>query len=99
MQAKWLFGIGIAAAAIASIYYIIKLDLNYAVLSMVALFSLTNGARSKSFRDQGMLRESKWMLWMSLFFGAAFIVLLICQLMLIEKDAHRELKFPVCVFL
>lgn len=77
MQAKWLFGIGIVAAAIASIYYIVKFDLNYAVLSMVALFSLTNGARSLSFRDQGMTRESKWMLWMSLFFGTAFIVLFI----------------------
>ena len=77
MQAKWLFGIGIGAAVIASIYFIIKLNLDYAVLSMVALFSLTNGARAKSFREQGMVRESKWMLWMSLFFGAAFVVLLI----------------------
>ncbi len=77
MQTKWLFGIGIVAAALASVYFIIKLDLNNAVLSMVALFSLTNGARAKSFREQGMVRESKWMLWMSLFFGVAFVVLLI----------------------
>ena len=74
MRAKWVFGIGIVVAVIASIYYVIKLDLNNAVLSMLALFSLTNGARSLSFRDQGMTRESKWMLWMSLFFGTAFIV-------------------------
>lgn len=67
MQTKWLFGIGIVAAALASVYFIIKLDLNNAVLSMVALFSLTNGARAKSFREQGMVRESKWMLWMSIF--------------------------------
>ena len=53
MQTKWLFGIGIVAAAIASVYFIVKLDLDYAVLSMVALFSLTNGARAKSFREQG----------------------------------------------
>ncbi|KAA0948436.1 hypothetical protein FQ087_15600 [Sporosarcina sp. ANT_H38] len=77
MQTKWLFGIGIVTAALASIYFIIKLDLNNAVLSMVALFSLTNGARSESFRKQGMIRESKWMLWMSIFFGSAFVVLLI----------------------
>ena len=78
MQTKWLFGIGIAAAALASIYFIIKLDLNNAVLSMVGLFSLTNGARAKSFREQGMVRESKWMLWMSFFSVGAFVVLLIC---------------------
>ncbi|HJF34067.1 MAG TPA: hypothetical protein K8V56_20080 [Sporosarcina psychrophila] len=77
MQSKWLFGIGIVAAALASVYFIVKLDLNNAVLSMVALFSLTNGARAKSFREQGLFRESKWMLWMSLFFGCAFVILLI----------------------
>jgi threonine/homoserine/homoserine lactone efflux protein len=77
MQAKWLFGIGIIVAAIASLYFIIKLDFNYAVLAMVALLSMTNGVRAKSFRDQGMERESKWMRWMSILFGASFIVLLV----------------------
>lgn len=48
-----------------------------AVLSMVALFTLTNGMRAKTFHDQGMVRESKWMRWLSLLFGAGFIVLLI----------------------
>ncbi|MBE1555151.1 hypothetical protein [Sporosarcina limicola] len=82
MQKKWLFGIGIVASAIASTYFIIQLDLNYAVLSMMALFSLTNGARAISFRSQGMERESKWMLWMSIFFGIAFIVLLIINFLI-----------------
>jgi len=77
MQTKWLFGIGIVVAALSSVYFIIKLDLNNAVLSMLALFSLTNGARAKSFREQGMVRESKWMLWMSILFGGAFVVFLI----------------------
>ncbi len=77
MQVKWLFRIGIMAAAIASLYFSIKLDFNYAVLSMVALFSLTNGSRARSFRQQGMERESKWMLWLSIFFGVAFILLVI----------------------
>ena len=53
MQTKWLFGIGIVAAALASVYFVIKLDLNNAILSMMALFSLTNGARAKSFRRAG----------------------------------------------
>lgn len=80
MQVKWLFGIGIVAAAVASLFFIIKLEFNYAVLAMVALFSMTNGARARSFRNQGMERESKWMRWMSMFFGVAFIVLLIYSL-------------------
>ncbi|MCZ2260402.1 hypothetical protein [Sporosarcina sp. G11-34] len=77
MKAKWIFGIGIVAAVIASLYYIVKLNLSYSVLSMMALFALTNGARSRTFHEQGMERESKWMLWMSLFFGIGFVVSLI----------------------
>lgn len=77
MKVKWLFGIGIVASAFAASYFIIKLNLNLAVLAMVALFSLTNAARAVSFKNQGMLRESKWMKWLSMFFGFAFIVFLI----------------------
>lgn len=72
-----MFGIGIGIAAIATLYFIVKLNLSFAVVSMMALFSLTNGARSMSFHEQGMKRESKWMLWLSLFFGIAFFILLI----------------------
>ena len=77
MKFKWLFGIGIGIAIIASLYFVIQLNLNMAVLSMVALFALTNGFRSKTFHDQGLVRESKWMKWVSLFFVLAFIVLII----------------------
>jgi hypothetical protein len=44
---------------------------------MVGLFALTNGLRSKTFHDQGLVRESNWMKWVSLFFALAFIVLII----------------------
>ncbi len=77
MKIKWMFGIGIAIAIIASFYFVVQLNLNMAVLSMVALFALTNGLRSKTFHDQGLVRESKWMRWVSLFFVLAFIVLII----------------------
>ncbi|WP_203248142.1 hypothetical protein [Sporosarcina beigongshangi] len=80
MQVKWVFGIGIVVAFLASLYFIIQLNFGYVVLTMVALFSLTNGARAKSFQDQGLEREAKWMRWMALFFGVTFIVLLIFTL-------------------
>jgi Ca2+/Na+ antiporter len=76
MKMNWLFGIGIAVSAGAAIYFILKVNLNLAVLSMIALFSLTNAARAVSFKNQGMLRESKWMKWLSMFFVIAFIVYL-----------------------
>lgn len=77
MHIKWMFRIGIGIALIASIYFVVQLNLNMAVLSMVALFALTNGLRSKTFHDQGLVRESNWMKWVSLFFALAFIVLII----------------------
>jgi hypothetical protein len=77
MNIKWVFGIGIGIALIASFYFVVQLNLNMAVLSMVGLFTLTNGLRSKTFHDQGLVRESNWMKWVSLFFALAFIVLII----------------------
>lgn len=81
MKSKWLFIVGITIAIIASFYYVIQLNINMAVLSMVALFTLTNGMRSKSFKDQGMVREAKWMRWVSFFFAIAFVVVLIINVM------------------
>ena len=77
MQVKWLFRIGIAVAALASFYFIIKLNMTFAVIAMTALFAMTNGSRAKSFKGQGMARESKWMLWLSMFFTVACLVLLL----------------------
>jgi hypothetical protein len=77
MNIKWIFGIGIGIALISSFYFVVQLNLNLAVLSMVGLFALTNGLRSKTFHDQGLVRESNWMKWVSLFFALAFIVLII----------------------
>ncbi|KXH80935.1 hypothetical protein [Sporosarcina sp. HYO08] len=74
MPKGWLFIIGIVATALASLYFIVKLNLHYAVLSMTALFTLTNASRVKRFREQGMEREAKWMRSMAFFFGIACIV-------------------------
>lgn len=81
MLIKWLFGIGIGTAIIASIYFVIQLNLNMAVLSMVGLFTLTNAMRAKTFHDQGMERESRWMRWVSILFGVGFVVTLIINLL------------------
>lgn len=77
MRIKWLLGIGIGVTILASVYYVLQLNLNMAVLSMIGLFTLTNTMRAKTFHDRGMERESKWMRWVALFFGVAFIVLII----------------------
>lgn len=75
MGIKRVLGIGIVVMILSSFYYVIQLNLNMAMLSMVGLFMLTNAMRAKAFHDQGMEKQSKWMRWVTLFFGLVFFVL------------------------
>lgn len=69
-------GLAVVAAACCALYFIIQLNLNFAILSMLILFTLTNASRAINFKDQGLYRESRWMKWLSVFFGIAAVVVL-----------------------
>ena len=77
MNRNWIAGILMAAVSIAALIFVVKGNLNLAVLFMTALFALSNGFRAISFKEKGFIREAKWMKGMSIFFIAAFIVILI----------------------
>ena len=77
MNRKWIAGILIAAVSIAALVFIIKGNINLAVLFMTALFALSNGYRAVSFKEKGFEKEAKWMKGMSIFFVVAFIVVLL----------------------
>lgn len=77
MNRNWIAGLLIAAVSLAAIFFIIKGNLNLAVLFMTALFALSNGFRAISFKEKGFEREAKWMKWMSIFFSATFVVLFV----------------------
>ena len=77
MKRNWVAGILIAGTSIAALVSVIYRNLNLAVLFMTVLFALTNGFRAISFKEKGFEREAKWMKGMSIFFMAAFIVILI----------------------
>jgi hypothetical protein len=77
MTRKWIAGILIAAVSIAALVFIIKGNINLAVLFMTALFALSNGYRAVSFKEKGFEKEAKWMKGMSIFFVIAFIVVLL----------------------
>lgn len=81
MNSKWIYGIGIVLAGAFSLYFIIKLDLQNALIGMVALFALTNSARAKQFKSQGMIRESRWMQGISMLFAIALAVILFLRLL------------------
>ncbi|MFD1203650.1 hypothetical protein ACFQ38_00665 [Sporosarcina contaminans] len=74
MSQKKFFVPIIIVIALITLYFIIKGKLDIAILTMMALFSLTNASRAKSFKEQGYERESKWMRYLSITFGAAFVV-------------------------
>lgn len=77
MKVKWIMGAAIAVSAAVSLYFIIKLNLEFAILSMLVMFTLTNAARAVMYKNQGLAKESKWMLWLSMFFAAGSIGTLI----------------------
>lgn len=77
MNRKWIAGILIAAVSIAALVFIIKGNINLAVLFMTALFALSNGYRAVSFKEKGFEKEAKWMKGMSIFFVIAFIIVLL----------------------
>ncbi|WJY27157.1 MULTISPECIES: hypothetical protein [Sporosarcina] len=80
MNISWLYGIGIVAAGLFSLVFIIRLDFPNALIGMIALFALTNSARARQFRGQGAVREARWMQGLSILFTVALAVVLILRM-------------------
>lgn len=77
MNIKLLSSILVAIFSIAAIVFIIIGNFNFAVLAMTIMFAVSNGFRAKSFKEQGYVKEAKWMKYMAIFFSIASIVVLI----------------------
>ncbi|MCZ8534369.1 hypothetical protein [Psychrobacillus psychrodurans] len=76
MKRNWVFGLLIAAVSISALVFIIKGNINMAVLFMTAIFALSNGFRAISFKEKGFVKEAKWMKGMSILFIVLFFVVL-----------------------
>ncbi|MGE8035114.1 hypothetical protein B1B04_16530 [Lysinibacillus sp. KCTC 33748] len=77
MNTKWLSSILVAIFSIAAIVFIILGNFNFAVFAMTIMFAVSNGFRAKSFKEQGYIKEAKWMKYMAIFFSIASIVVFI----------------------
>ena len=77
MNRNWVFGLLIAAVSVAALIFIIKGNMNLAVLLMTAIFALSNGFRAISFKEKGFVREARWMKGMSILFAVLFFVVLL----------------------
>ncbi|MDM5250572.1 MULTISPECIES: hypothetical protein [unclassified Lysinibacillus] len=77
MNKKWLPSILVAVFSVAAIVFMIMGNFSFAVFAMTIMFALSNGFRAKSFKEQGYIKEAKWMKYMAIFFTIASIVVLI----------------------
>ncbi|MFF2178201.1 hypothetical protein ACFVT8_17355 [Lysinibacillus sp. NPDC058147] len=77
MNIKWLSSILVAIFSIAAIVFIIMGKFNFAVFAMTIMFAVSNGFRAKSFKEQGYIKEAKWMKYMAIFFAIASIAVFI----------------------
>lgn len=73
---KILYGVSIALLSITALIFLLFGYLELTVLFMTLLFFLTNSFRYRHMKAQGMHREAKWMLGMSILFGILFFVVL-----------------------
>ncbi|WP_332646362.1 hypothetical protein [Lysinibacillus sp. 54212] len=76
MNGKTLSLILVVISSLASLYFVIKQNIEMAVLFLTILFTLTNFTRYRSFKGQGMEKESKWMRNMAIFFAIATLAVL-----------------------
>jgi len=70
----------VAAASLSALFFIIKQNMDAAILSMTIMFTLTNFFRSRTFKQKGHEKEAKWMQRMSMIF--AFLSVLVVVVML-----------------
>ncbi|TWT02228.1 hypothetical protein [Planomicrobium sp. CPCC 101079] len=77
MNRKLVLGISVAALSIASLIFLIKGNMEIAVLLMTLLFVITNSFRSQQMKKQGMEREAKWMAGVAVTFAVLFAVVLV----------------------
>lgn len=76
MNKKVLQGAFITVLSVSSLFFLIKGNMDIAVLLMTLLFVLTNSFRYRQMKSQGMNREAKWMLGMAVIFAVLFFVVL-----------------------
>lgn len=72
-----MIGLLMAATSLVAIIFIIKGDINLAVLFMTAMFAITNGFRSMNLKENGFDREAKWMRSVAILFAVIFFGMLL----------------------
>ena len=77
MNAKVITTILVVAASVSSLYFIIQEQFNYAVLALTIMFTLSYAFRAYSFKEQGLVKESKIMRYLAIFFALATVMVIV----------------------
>ena len=70
----------VAASSLSALFFIIKQNMDAAILSMTIMFTLTNFFRSRTFKQKGHDKEAKWMQRMSLVFAVLSVLVVVVML-------------------
>lgn len=82
MNVKWFIAAGILIGIACASYAVYNMNMNMALLSILGVFTLTNLMRAQAFKDQGLVREAKWMTRISFSFIALFIIVFVVTVIL-----------------
>ena len=77
MNEKIVSTILVACSSLAAVFFVIKQNFELAIFFLTIMFTFSNFFRARSFKDQGYVKEAKWMKSMSIFFGICSIIVLI----------------------
>lgn len=67
----------VAASSLSALFFIIKQNMDAAILSMTIMFTITNFFRSRTFKDKGNDKEANWMRKMSMVFAGLSVLVVV----------------------
>ena len=70
----------VAASSLSALFFIIKQNMDAAILSITIMFTLTNFFRSRTFKEKGHDKEASWMRKMSIIFAILSILVVVIML-------------------
>lgn len=82
MNVKWLIAAGILVGIGCASYGVYNMNMNIALLSILGVFTLTNLMRAQAFKDQGLVREAKWMTRIAISFIVLFTIVFVVTIIL-----------------
>ena len=66
----------VVATSLSALFFIVKQQMDAAILAMTIMFTFTNFFRARTFKDKGYEKEAKWMKSMAILFAILSIIVL-----------------------